>query len=236
MFKYYVYKVLHSLHFLSDGEYQQKLKKYCFHKCNDYLATKRSHFFDAQWYLIQNPDVAISKMDPVEHYLKFGWKEGRNPSPLFDGNAYLRTYPDVKRANRNPLVHFIGHGNREGRKVTPLSVKPTSAVSAPAIRINKDVFFSVIVASYNYQDYIRETLDSLVNQTYKNFEVIVVDDGSSDDSVQIIREYEKKYPFVHLYQHANGKNKGLPETLLLGLNKSKGEFIAFCESDDKWHI
>ena len=158
-------------------------------------------------------------MDPCEHYLKYGWKEGRNPSPLFDGNAYLQTYPDVKRANRNPLIHFIGHGRREGRKVTPLLAK-AAAGSSVAVRINQDVFFSVIVASYNYEDYIRETLESLVNQTYKNFEVIVVDDGSSDNSVKVIREYEEKYPCVHLYQHPNGENRGLPETVLLGLTKA----------------
>ena len=235
MFRYYVYKMLYAFHFLSDGEYQQKLKARYFNKSNDYLAASKSKFFDANWYLSQNPDVAIKGMDPCEHYLKYGWKEGRNPSPLFDGNAYLRTYPDVKRANRNPLIHFIGHGRREGRKVTPLLAKAAAGPSV-AERINQDVFFSVIVASYNYEDYIRETLESLVNQTYKNFEVIVVDDGSSDNSVKVIREYEEKYPCVHLYQHPNGKNRGLPETVLLGLTKSKGEYIAFCESDDSWSL
>lgn len=229
MFRYYVYKMLYAFKVFSYREYQQKLKKHCFNKSSDYLVVSKSKFFDANWYLSQNPDVAIKGMDPCEHYLKYGWKEGRNPSPLFDGNAYLHNYLDVNRANLNPLIHFIGHGQREGREVFALSGK------TPA-RITQDVFFSVIVASYNYEDYIRETLESLVNQTYKNFEVIVVDDGSSDNSVKVIREYEEKYPCVHLYQHPNGENRGLPETVLLGLTKSKGEYIAFCESDDSWSL
>lgn len=95
-----------------------------------------------------------------------------------------------------------------------------------------DIFISVIVTSYNYGKFISQTLDSLVNQTYKNFEVIVVDDGSSDDSLRIIEEYVKQYDFIHLYTHDGNSNKGLPETTKLGVLKSKGEYIAFCESDD----
>lgn len=97
-----------------------------------------------------------------------------------------------------------------------------------------DIFFSVIVASFNYQEYIKKTLDSMIEQTYKNFEVIIVDDGSTDNSLGIIKEYTKQYDFIKLYQHPNGANRGLPETIKLGLSHSNGEYIAFCESDDYW--
>lgn len=93
---------------------------------------------------------------------------------------------------------------------------------------------SVIVASYNYQDYIKETLDSMIAQTYLNFEVLVIDDGSKDDSINVIREYEKKDSRIKLYQHENGINRGLAETVKLGVDLAKGEYIAFCESDDSW--
>lgn len=91
---------------------------------------------------------------------------------------------------------------------------------------------SVIVASYNYETYIQETLDSLAAQTYKNIEVIVVDDGSKDNSVQVIEGYCKKYGNIFLYRHPDNQNRGLAETVRLGISKSKGEWIAFCESDD----
>ena len=93
---------------------------------------------------------------------------------------------------------------------------------------------SVIVTSYNYEQYISRTLDSLVNQTYKDFEVIIVDDGSKDNSVKIIKEYVSKYPNFYLYMHENNENKGLIESMQLGLSKAQSEWIAFLESDDYW--
>ena len=98
----------------------------------------------------------------------------------------------------------------------------------------KKPLISIIVASYNCQDFISETLGSLVCQTYKNFEVIVVDDGSTDDSVRIIEKYSGQYKNISLYTHKNHVNKGLLKTLQLGLSKSKGKWVAFCESDDFW--
>lgn len=98
----------------------------------------------------------------------------------------------------------------------------------------QNIKISIIIASYNYEQYINVTLDSLVNQTYKNFEVIVVDDGSTDNSVDIIKQYTEKYSNFNLYQHANCSNRGLAETLKLGIQKASGEYIAFLESDDYW--
>ncbi|MDD7227217.1 MAG: glycosyltransferase, partial [Firmicutes bacterium] len=60
--------------------------------------------------------------------------------------------------------------------------------------MKNDVKLSVIIPMYNVQNYVKECLDSLVNQTFKDMEIIVVDDGSTDDSVKIVSEYEKKYP------------------------------------------
>ena len=246
MFKYYVYKVLYLLRFMSKRKYQQKLKKYFFKKSEDYLLVAKSAFFDAQWYLMQYPDVASANMDPCEHYLKYGWKEGRNPSSLFDGNAYLRVYSDVRKVQVCPLLHYEQQGKKEDRSGFILRLPDWSQVSPfvptnPSLwdkfickYKNKNPKISIIVASYNYQDYIKETLDSLIAQTYKNFEVIVVDDGSSDHSVEIIKEYTHKYDFIKLYQHSNGENRGLVETLKLGLSKSVGEYVSFCESDDYW--
>ena len=57
---------------------------------------------------------------------------------------------------------------------------------------------SIIVASYNYEKYISETLVSLINQTYKNIEIIVIDDGSSDNSINIIKNYQKQDPRIKL--------------------------------------
>jgi len=85
----------------------------------DYLAIKRSGLFDEKYYLLHNPDVRRADQDPLMHYIKFGWKEGRNPSEKFDMYYYLNTYPDVKNAGINPLFHYLRHGKYEGRKINP---------------------------------------------------------------------------------------------------------------------
>ena len=91
---------------------------------------------------------------------------------------------------------------------------------------------SVVTASYNYANLISETIQSVLDQTYSNWELIIVDDGSKDNSVEVIKEFCAKDSRVHLYQHEGGVNKGLAETVKLGIQKASGEWIAFLESDD----
>ncbi len=84
--------------------------------------------FDSNWYLQSYPDVEQSGADPIEHYIKYGAKEGRAPGPDFDGNWYLSHYPDVAGSGINPLVHYIKFGQLEGRQTSPklLQLKRTS--------------------------------------------------------------------------------------------------------------
>lgn len=77
---------------------------------------QQSGFFDEEWYLKQYPDVAEAGKDPIEHYLRFGATEGRNPSQRFDTQWYLQNYPDVAKAGMNPLLHYIRFGKAEGRQ------------------------------------------------------------------------------------------------------------------------
>ena len=78
-----------------------------------------SPFFDADWYLKTYPDVAEKKMNPAEHYLKFGADEGRDPSKDFDTQWYVQANPDVQDSGINPLIHFLNHGQAEGRAPNP---------------------------------------------------------------------------------------------------------------------
>ena len=94
---------------------------------------------------------------------------------------------------------------------------------------------SVIMASYNYARYISEAIESVINQTYSNWELIIIDDGSQDNSVEIIRYHIDKLPDkIFLYTHNNNENKNLKATLELAFTKIKGEIVAFLESDDIW--
>lgn len=91
---------------------------------------------------------------------------------------------------------------------------------------------SIITASYNYAQYIEQAINSVLNQSYQNWELIIVDDGSSDNSVEIIKSCCEKDTRIKFLQHDNNQNKGLKETLLLGIEHASGEWIAFLESDD----
>ena len=126
---------------------------------------------------------------------------------------------------------------------TPDSVSTPSRVSTPVKtkeqsqskeKGNTNNPLSVVVTSYNYEKYIGATLESLVKQSIPNLEIIVVDDGSQDQSVAIIKNYCRQYPNIHLYQHQGGVNRGLPSSTKLGIQKASGQYIAFCESDDYW--
>lgn len=98
-----------------------------------------SEYFDVEWYLQSYPDVAESGINPAEHYLRFGAKEGRYPGPLFDGNWYLQRYADVAEAGLNPLLHFIKFGCAEGRTASPilLANKQQSTANATANKSTK---------------------------------------------------------------------------------------------------
>lgn len=91
---------------------------------------------------------------------------------------------------------------------------------------------SVITASYNYAQYIEEAINSVISQAYRDWELIIVDDGSNDNSVEIIKSYCEKDSRIKLFQHEGGQNKGLKQTLLLGISHATGAWIAFLESDD----
>lgn len=88
---------------------------------------------------------------------------------------------------------------------------------------------SVIVPVYNVEDYIEKCLDSLVNQTLTDLEIIVVNDGSPDNSEKIIKKYEKKYKNI---KYLVKKNGGLSDARNYGLKYARGEYIAFLDSDD----
>lgn len=84
-----------------------------------YWILYRSNIFDIEFYLENNPDVRESQINPIWHYIKIGWREGRNPSSNFDTNFYLQNNPDVKEAGVNPLIHYIFFGQHENRLPTP---------------------------------------------------------------------------------------------------------------------
>lgn len=199
-------------------------------------------FFDRKWYVSHNPDVDFSAVDPRDHFFQTGWKEYRDPSEFFSVGGYLSQYTDVLVSGMNPLAHFLLRGRWEGRDTCApgpfLGGSPSLKDRLMAWRRGQRPFFSVVVASYNYEKLVMETLEGLAAQTYRNFEIVVVDDGSTDASRDNIRKFIAAHAGgdvkMTLFTHPGEVNKGLPETVRLGVEKSRGDFVAFCESDDVW--
>lgn len=88
---------------------------------------------------------------------------------------------------------------------------------------------SIIVPIYNVEKYIRKCIDSILNQSYINFELLLIDDGSTDSSFNICKEYESTDKRVKVYHKKNG---GVSSARNMGLEKAKGEWITFIDSDD----
>lgn len=96
----------------------------------------------------------------------------------------------------------------------------------------KTPLVSFIVTSYNYENFIVETLESIKAQTYKNFEIIVVDDCSLDNSVEKIEEFISNNQDLRITLLTNNVNKGQLSAMMSGLKIAQGQFVSFIDSDD----
>jgi len=88
---------------------------------------------------------------------------------------------------------------------------------------------STIIPAYNCERYIKETIESVLSQTYKDIELIIIDDGSTDRTGEIVRSFESKVEYIR-----QSKNTGPSAARNRGIEKAKGEYIAFLDGDDVW--
>ena len=93
-------------------------------------------------------------------------------------------------------------------------------------------YFSIIVPVYNVEDYLKECIDSVLCQTFTDYELILVDDGSTDRSVDICKEYAGEYKNIRLICKENG---GASSARNIGIKEAKGVFLLFLDSDDFWY-
>lgn len=95
---------------------------------------------------------------------------------------------------------------------------------------NKKDLVSVVMSCYNSEKTIDEAIESIINQSYNNLELLIMDDGSNDGSVEKLNYYKNKYENIRIFRNKN--NLGLTKSLNLLIKKSYGEFIARQDSDD----
>ncbi len=156
--------------------------------------------------------------------MSVGWKEGRNPSANFDTKFYLRNEGDIREAGINPFRHFVLHGRREGRRATSRMPRGLDGSYAPKV--------SVIIPNYNHARFLKERFRSIMEQDYDNIQLIVLDDCSSDDSIDVIDDILASYAgeYKTIYNKTNSNN--VFAQWKRGFEEATGDLIWICESDD----
>lgn len=91
---------------------------------------------------------------------------------------------------------------------------------------------SFVVTSYNYEKYILKTLESIKKQSYKNFEILVVDDCSSDNSCKVVEKFIEENQDLKITLFVQNKNQGQMSAMMRGLKEAQGQFVSFIDSDD----
>jgi len=99
----------------------------------------------------------------------------------------------------------------------------------------KKIKISIIIATFNRAHLIEETLDSILNQSFKNWECLIIDDGSTDNTKEILRPYLLKDSRFNYYERSKDHKKGLPGCRNQGLETAKGDYIIFFDDDDIVH-
>lgn len=149
-------------------------------------------FFDQEYYLNKYEDVLKSNINPIYHYLTVGHKENRNPSEDFDTSFYKNRYPDVVKYNLNPLVHYAQWGIQEGRKTNDFkkrdSIINNNLMYLSNYEFENEPLVSIIILNKDGLAHLKNLFNDFSMKTnYSNFEIIVVDNGSKDDSVKYLK-------------------------------------------------
>lgn len=190
----------------------------------DVFRIKRSGFFDENYYLIEYPDVRLSDVDPVSHFVFHGWREGRNPSPTFNTKFYLESNPDVAQAKINPLIHYILYGQKEGREATAAQEIHDKQ------EVNSLITASIIVPVYNALEFTITCLNKLFNTSAGfEFEIIAINNGSETDTREWLDAQAQKYPNLTVIH--NEKNQGFSAAVNQGISQASGYFVIVLNND-----
>ena len=108
-------------------------------------------------------------------------------------------------------------------------MKDVRSIDSNKLRIQAELLVSIVIPCYNYGSFISQTLDCLLTQSYQNWEAIIIDDGSTDNTRQVVDGYLRKDPrFIYIYQ----LNQGLSASRNTGLNNANGSYVQFLDADD----
>ena len=217
---------------------------------HQYFLIKRSGLFDTNYYVQNYPEIKEVGLSPTLHFIKFGWREGKNPSSLFNTAYYLRENKDVRKFGINPLVHYIQFGIAEERPPnSSLSTDPftysswidqfdtltpndISKIHAHTKTLELHPLISILIPVYNTpESFLQEALKSVLSQTYQNWECCIADDGSTSPHVhKILEKFRKSDPrFKIIYRETNGHISAASNT---ALSIASGDYVGLLDHDD----
>jgi glycosyltransferase involved in cell wall biosynthesis/peptidoglycan/xylan/chitin deacetylase (PgdA/CDA1 family) len=104
----------------------------------------------------------------------------------------------------------------------------------PPSRVDKNPRVSAISIFHNAEDFLADAVESVLRQSFGDFELLLVDDGSTDSSTAIAKAYAERDPRIRYLEHSGHSNRGMSATRNLGVSTARGEFVAFIDADDRW--
>ena len=195
-----------------------------------------SGLFDSDYYLRLYPDVHNAGVDPVEHYLRFGGAEARDPSPDFDSSWYLEHNPDVRNAGINPLLHYLRFGKQEGRTIQAVDwADRSSEVQAQFVAIpeEKKIVPVNIMLAPQLKKLLSDRLKSQYRIALSHDDYLEVTGGAQitiSGEQRLVNEIGQSY--LHIYPYKKSLTLLSDESLLyLGLNLD-GKALAETESSE----
>ncbi len=204
----------------------------------------QSGLFDAEWYLSRNQDVAMSRQDPLVHYLRLGGREGRSPSQSFDSKWYLEQNADVREQGVNPLVHYLRFGMAEGRQPIPTSVSDLLEAQADWDKLGRNrlrqflqnntrmafpavetPILSIILVFYNKAHLSFLCLRSIIENADVPYEVVIVNNRSEDETDQLLALVDGATVLN------NSTNSGFGDACVRGSEQACGKYLCFLNND-----
>jgi len=194
------------------------------------LGRSPSPLFDGERYLRENPDVAASGLNPLAHYLCSGEAEGRiahpcERPPILDPVAHLLALADARPAAR-PRRRLAGFDTGAAQDFMHC-IDEVAAGQGPSW---PDALASIVMPARNRAGLVGRAIDSVLAQTHSRWELLVVDDGSTDDTARIVAGYAAD-PRVRLLQ---GPARGVSAARNVALAQARGEWIFYLDSDNRW--
>lgn len=201
-------------HYRIDGgssSFQNTTKVYCI--CDEYAEI---------WKYVRSHGLYEKYRDliPRMQYSGYKWNYERLAQPYCD-EFFARWHEEFSELYKDGDLNPEQYRGMDARLISDVLSGNVPDKSRPLV--------SVIVPVYNVQDYLAKCLDSLVNQTLRNIEIICVDDGSTDGSGEILARYEKKDPRIRVITKKNG---GQSSARNAGIRVARADYIGFVDSDD----